>query len=110
MTFQTPRRPPKRVNHWKRTLRTGMKTCTTCGHTKPMTEFVRNLATRDGHTSSCYACHAKNQAARARAKLTQTPTPAFPVATKPQAKRRVKRPAAPLGLWARFRVLWTGRL
>ncbi|GAA5155308.1 hypothetical protein GCM10023214_10920 [Amycolatopsis dongchuanensis] len=33
------------------------KTCTTCGETKPLEEFVRTKRNRDGRTARCKACN-----------------------------------------------------
>lgn len=38
------------------------KFCPTCGETKPITEFSRNRAAKDGHQSQCKAC--KNKLAK----------------------------------------------
>lgn len=32
------------------------KTCTRCGHTKPVTDFTRRKASTDGHVARCKQC------------------------------------------------------
>lgn len=36
---------------------TGMKTCTTCGRTKPLTEFGKHKSTKDGLRYVCRSCN-----------------------------------------------------
>jgi hypothetical protein len=37
------------------------KTCTRCGETKPVTEFYRNSANKDGYAHGCKVCHSDYQ-------------------------------------------------
>ena len=44
-----------------------MKTCTKCGVEKPLSEFYKKLAGRDGRYSRCKSCHNAQVAARVKA-------------------------------------------
>ncbi len=33
------------------------KRCYSCGRTLPITEFYKNISTKDGHSSACKECH-----------------------------------------------------
>jgi hypothetical protein len=37
------------------------KTCTRCGQTKPLTEFYRSSAGKDGYAHGCKTCHSEYQ-------------------------------------------------
>jgi hypothetical protein len=41
-----------------------MKCCTRCGHEKPLIDFHKNKASKDGHQNTCKACYTEKAKAR----------------------------------------------
>lgn len=69
-----------------------MKTCTTCNQNKPLSDFYKSKATKDGHTPGCKKCYYKKDKIQADKKANPLKFMLY------NAKHRAKRDGVPFTL------------